>query len=94
MRRPQKTCAICESGVRVVDYKDERTGKEIGTHRNFSNPYWVINENPNDDVKDRLIAAFAPKITFNKWLQFNGRAGADVIITYFAKEAARLLKDS
>jgi small subunit ribosomal protein S6 len=25
MRRPQKTCAICESGVRVVDYKDERT---------------------------------------------------------------------
>lgn len=63
----------------LADYKDERTGKEIGTHRNFSNPYWVINENPNDDVKDRLIAAFAPKITFNKWLQFNGRAGADVI---------------
>jgi len=25
MRRPQKTCAICEAGVRVVDYKDERT---------------------------------------------------------------------
>ena len=25
MRRPQKTCAICESGVRVVDFKDERT---------------------------------------------------------------------
>jgi small subunit ribosomal protein S18 len=25
MRRPAKTCAICESGVRVVDFKDERT---------------------------------------------------------------------
>ena len=25
MRRPQKTCSICESGVRVVDFKDERT---------------------------------------------------------------------
>lgn len=24
MARPNKTCAICESGVRVVDYKDER----------------------------------------------------------------------
>jgi len=25
MRRPQKSCSICESGVRVVDFKDERT---------------------------------------------------------------------
>ena len=25
MRRPRKTCPVCESGVRVVDYKDERT---------------------------------------------------------------------
>ncbi len=25
MRRPQKNCSICESGVRVVDFKDERT---------------------------------------------------------------------
>ena len=24
MRRPQKSCSICESGVRVVDFKDER----------------------------------------------------------------------
>ena len=33
MRRPQKTCAICESGVRVVDYKDERTlGRFITDH--------------------------------------------------------------
>ncbi|HET9133944.1 MAG TPA: 30S ribosomal protein S18 [Gemmatimonadales bacterium] len=24
MARPSKTCAICESGVRVVDFKDER----------------------------------------------------------------------
>lgn len=26
MRKPTKrTCAICESGVRILDYKDERT---------------------------------------------------------------------
>ncbi|MBI3982577.1 MAG: 30S ribosomal protein S18 [Gemmatimonadetes bacterium] len=25
MKRPSKSCAICEMGVRVVDFKDERT---------------------------------------------------------------------
>ena len=33
MRRPQKTCSICESGVRVVDYKDERTLTRFLTER-------------------------------------------------------------
>jgi small subunit ribosomal protein S18 len=33
MRRPQKTCTICESGVRVVDYKDERTLSRFLTER-------------------------------------------------------------
>jgi len=33
MRRPQKTCAICESGVRAVDYKDERTLSRFLTER-------------------------------------------------------------
>jgi small subunit ribosomal protein S18 len=33
MRRPQKTCAICESRVRVVDYKDERTLSRFLTER-------------------------------------------------------------
>jgi small subunit ribosomal protein S18 len=25
MRRPQKTCPLCENGIRVINYKDERT---------------------------------------------------------------------
>jgi small subunit ribosomal protein S18 len=25
MKRPARTCPVCEMGVRVVDYKDERT---------------------------------------------------------------------
>src|SRR6185437_8161848 len=33
MRRPQKTCAICESGVRIVDFKDERTLTRFLTER-------------------------------------------------------------
>jgi len=33
MRRPQKTCAICESVVRIVDFKDERTLSRFLTER-------------------------------------------------------------
>jgi small subunit ribosomal protein S18 len=33
MKRPQKTCAICESGVRIVDFKDERTLQRFLTER-------------------------------------------------------------
>ena len=33
MRRPSKTCAICESGVRVVDYKDDRVLSRFTTER-------------------------------------------------------------
>ena len=33
MRRPSKSCAICEAGVRVVDYKDERTLQRFLTER-------------------------------------------------------------
>ncbi len=33
MARPNKTCAICESGVRIVDYKDERLLTRFLTER-------------------------------------------------------------
>lgn len=59
-------------------YKDPVTGLEIGTHRNFSNPYWVVNENPNKDTKDRVIATFSPQITITPWLKFTGRLGTDL----------------
>ncbi|ADY54074.1 TonB-dependent receptor plug [Pseudopedobacter saltans DSM 12145] len=64
----------------LMPYKDAETGKEIGTHRNFSNPYWVINENPNKDTKDRVIASINPSMNINKWLDFKGRLGADVYV--------------
>jgi TonB-linked SusC/RagA family outer membrane protein len=62
----------------LMPYKDPFTGMEIGTHRNFSNPYWVINENPNKDTKERVIASFNPEIKFTPWLKFNGRLGSDI----------------
>jgi len=33
MMRRSKTCPICESGVRIVDYKDERTLSRFTTER-------------------------------------------------------------
>ena len=33
MRRRNKSCAICESGVRVVDYKDDKTLSRFVTER-------------------------------------------------------------
>ena len=33
MKRAAKTCAICESGVRVVDFKDVRTLSRFLTER-------------------------------------------------------------
>jgi len=62
----------------LTPWKDPITGKEIGTHRNFSNPYWVINENPNQDTKDRLISSFNTEITITDWLKLIGRVGGDI----------------
>ncbi len=33
MRRTKKTCPVCEMGVRVVDYKDDRTLQRFITDR-------------------------------------------------------------
>jgi small subunit ribosomal protein S18 len=33
MKRPRKTCPVCEMGTRVIDYKDERTLSRFLTER-------------------------------------------------------------
>ena len=33
MRRPRKSCPVCEMGVRQVDYKDDRTLSRFITER-------------------------------------------------------------
>jgi len=33
MRRPRKTCPVCEAGSRVIDYKDERSLSRFLTER-------------------------------------------------------------
>lgn len=57
-------------------YKDEY-GNEMATNRNTSNPYWIINENPTDDERDRLTGAFNLTVKLPWDIQFKGRAGLD-----------------
>lgn len=57
-------------------YKDE-FGNESSTNRNTSNPYWIINENPTQDTRDRLTAAFNLTVKLPLDIQFKGRAGVD-----------------
>jgi TonB-linked SusC/RagA family outer membrane protein len=60
----------------LYTWKDAN-GSEIGTHRNFSNPYWIINENKNKDVKKRIIGAFVLKADIIDGLSLQAKAGID-----------------
>ena len=58
------------------DYKDE-FGYEQSTNRNTSNPYWLINENPTHDVRDRLQGAFNLRYKLPWNITLAGRAGVE-----------------
>lgn len=57
-------------------YKDAE-GHESSTNRNTSNPYWIINENPTDDMRDRLTGAFNLTVKLPGGVKLMGRAGVD-----------------
>lgn len=59
------------------NYKDEY-GNEINTHKNFLNPYWAINENPNEDTKNQLLSAFNLNGKINKWLKVTAKFGTQM----------------
>jgi TonB-linked SusC/RagA family outer membrane protein len=58
-------------------YKDAE-GNEINTHRNFLNPFWAINENPNEDTKNQILGAFNLNAQINDWLRFTAKIGAEM----------------
>lgn len=58
-------------------YKDEY-GNEINTHREFLNPYWAINENPNRDQKNQFLGAFNLNAQLNDWLSFTTKFGSEM----------------
>ncbi|MGB0525408.1 MAG: SusC/RagA family TonB-linked outer membrane protein [Flammeovirgaceae bacterium] len=54
-----------------------------GTHRFYNvgafrlNPYWALNRNTNDDVKDRILGFVSAKYEFTDWLSLQVRTGMD-----------------
>lgn len=60
----------------LIPWKDE-FGNETATNRNTSNPYWIINENPTTDDRDRLSGAFNLNVTLPWGFRILGRAGLD-----------------
>jgi TonB-linked SusC/RagA family outer membrane protein len=59
------------------NYKDVY-GNETNTHRDFLNPYWAINENPNQDTKNQLLGSFNLNVKFNDWLKLTGKLGTEM----------------
>lgn len=64
----------------LSEFKDYKNiyGNEINTHRDFLNPYWAINENPNQDTKNQLLAAFNINAKINNWLKLNAKLGTEM----------------
>lgn len=59
-------------------YKDEN-GKSFGRPLvGFDNPYWLINENYNEDDNSRIIGGITATIGITKFLKFRGQITADV----------------
>jgi TonB-linked SusC/RagA family outer membrane protein len=66
--------------VRLQDYQQyiDSNGNESNTHTDFLNPYWAINEDPNQDIKDQVLSAFNANVTFNNWLKLTARLGTEM----------------
>jgi len=56
--------------------------EETGTFGSFPgvfyNPYYIVNELKNNDVKDRYIGQISLNLKLNSWLSLLGRFGSDV----------------
>ncbi|MDT3400995.1 SusC/RagA family TonB-linked outer membrane protein [Mucilaginibacter terrae] len=59
------------------NYKDAY-GNETNTHTDFLNPYWAINENPNQDVKNQLLGAFNMNAKLTSWLKLTAKLGTEM----------------
>lgn len=79
-KNPIYQYAFMVRDVRLEDYQEymDANGNEINTHSGFLNPYWAINENPNQDTRDQLLGAFNANISFTKWLKLTARLGTEM----------------
>ena len=79
-KNPVYQYAFMVRDVRFSDYAvyKDSLGNETNTHNSFMNPYWSINENPNQDSRDQVLSAFNANFTFTKWLKFTARLGTEM----------------
>ncbi|MDB5229403.1 MAG: TonB-dependent receptor plug [Chitinophagaceae bacterium] len=82
-KNPIYQYAFMVRDVRFSDYAvyKDSLGNETNTHTSFLNPYWAINENPNQDTRDQFLGAFNANISFNRWLKLTARLGTEMTWT-------------
>ncbi|MCP4122340.1 MAG: SusC/RagA family TonB-linked outer membrane protein [Bacteroidetes bacterium] len=55
-------------------------GTEITTkNEGFRNPYWAINEDPNEDTRNRVQGFVSAEYRITDWLRATGRIGGDFV---------------
>ena len=72
---------INESGLPIL--WDGRTSGSFD-----QNPYWAINLNTNNDVRNRIISAINLQFNFLPWLSGHVRAGGDYILDRRSRQVA------
>ncbi|MEJ7830786.1 MAG: SusC/RagA family TonB-linked outer membrane protein, partial [Segetibacter sp.] len=79
-KNPIYQYAFMVRDVRFSDYENykDSLGNETNTHTSFLNPYWAINENPNQDTRDQVLSAFNANMNFTKWLKLTARLGTEM----------------
>jgi len=61
----------------LKDYKNENGRSNNWADGRPFNPYWVINEMPQHDSRDRIIAYAMARYQFTNWLTLQARSGTD-----------------
>jgi TonB-linked SusC/RagA family outer membrane protein len=79
-KNPIYQYAFMVRDVRLEDYAvyKDSSGNEVNTHSGFLNPYWAINENPNEDTRDQFLGAFNANLRFTNWLKLTARLGTEM----------------
>ena len=87
--------------VRLDDLRDnivDENGNEISYNNDntFNNPYWSLEKEYNEDVKDRMQGVITAIFDVNENLVFTGKSGIDYINTnavYHADRGSQAIRD-
>lgn len=79
-RNPVYQYIFMMRNLNINDYRDfkDSYGNEKFTSRGFMNPFWAINENKNQDTKNRFNTSFNLTYTVNKNLSAVAKFGSEM----------------